>query len=176
MLAFWEHGYETTSVADLCAAMGITPPSLYAAFGDKRRLFLEAVRLYVGDPAVVVQSIERAASAREIAWQMLASAVRTYTGRTTPRGCLLASSTASGSEKEADVRSEVAAVRGRVESALRKRIERDVVEGKLPARTDAAGLAGLTIAVLQGLSVLARDGRSRASLMAVANAAKAAWP
>ncbi len=176
MLAFWQHGYETTSVADLCGAMGVTAPSLYAAFGDKRRLFLEAVRLYAGDPAVIVESIKHASSARAIAFEMLVSAVAAYTGKTTPRGCLLASATASGSDEAADVRAEVATIRRRIETALRKRIERDVVERKLPPGTDAAGLAGLTVAVLQGLSVLARDGRSRSALIAVADAAKAAWP
>src|SRR2546422_11461601 len=43
---FWRHGYEATSVSDLTAAMGINPPSLYAAFGDKEKLFLEAVEPY----------------------------------------------------------------------------------------------------------------------------------
>jgi AcrR family transcriptional regulator len=52
MLLFWRHGYEATSVAELTAAMGITPPSLYAAFGDKQGLFLAAVRRYVGEPPV----------------------------------------------------------------------------------------------------------------------------
>ena len=44
---FWEHGYDGTSVADLTRAMGIGPPSLYAAFGDKRTLFEEVVESYV---------------------------------------------------------------------------------------------------------------------------------
>src|SRR6478609_6768993 len=47
MLLFWEHGYEATSLSQLTSAMGITPPSLYAAFGDKQALFLEAVDRYI---------------------------------------------------------------------------------------------------------------------------------
>src|SRR5438552_2002737 len=43
---FWRHGYEATSVSDLTAAMNINPPSLYAAFGDKEKLFLQAVERY----------------------------------------------------------------------------------------------------------------------------------
>ena len=51
MLVFWQYGYETTSLNDLTAAMGITPPSLYGAFGDKETLFLEAVQRYTFDAA-----------------------------------------------------------------------------------------------------------------------------
>ncbi|HBH67483.1 MAG TPA: TetR/AcrR family transcriptional regulator, partial [Erwinia persicina] len=43
---FWRKGFEPASVAELCAAMEINPPSLYAAFGNKARLFLEAVNYY----------------------------------------------------------------------------------------------------------------------------------
>jgi AcrR family transcriptional regulator len=46
MDVFWEKGYESASLNDLTAAMGINPPSLYAAFGDKERLFLEAMERY----------------------------------------------------------------------------------------------------------------------------------
>jgi AcrR family transcriptional regulator len=41
MHVFWERGYEAASISELTAAMGITPPSLYTAFGDKEHLFLE---------------------------------------------------------------------------------------------------------------------------------------
>src|SRR5436853_5495947 len=50
MRLFWSRGYEATSVSDLVAAMGITPPSLYGAFGDKKRLFMEAVDRYQAGP------------------------------------------------------------------------------------------------------------------------------
>ena len=59
---------------------------------------------------------------------------------------------------------------------LRERIARDVALGQLPPRTDAAALSGLVIAVVQGLSVLARDGAPRDTLAAIAEAALDAWP
>src|SRR3954469_6066803 len=46
MHVFWQRGYEAASIADLTGAMGITPPSLYTAFGDKEQLFLEAFERY----------------------------------------------------------------------------------------------------------------------------------
>jgi AcrR family transcriptional regulator len=50
MHVFWERGYEAASISDLTAAMGITPPSLYTAFGDKEKLFFEAIERYALGP------------------------------------------------------------------------------------------------------------------------------
>ncbi len=176
MLAFWRHGYESTSVAELTAAMGVSAPSLYAAFGDKKRLFLEAMRLYAGDPEATARAIAGAATARDAARDMLLGAAAAYTGEETPRGCLLASATASGSVLSADVQHAVAELRRGIGRCLRERIERDVADGVLASGTDAAALSGLVMAVIQGMSVLARDGVPRASLLATARAALDAWP
>ena len=46
---FWEHGYEGTSYADIMAATGLKKGSLYAAFGDKRSLYLQALGQYDKD-------------------------------------------------------------------------------------------------------------------------------
>lgn len=176
MLVFWRHGYETSSVADLTAAMGITTPSLYTAFGDKKQLFLEAVRLYAGDPAAMGAVVAAAPNAYAAAHDLMHAAARAYTGVTTPRGCLLASATATGSAASADVQRTVADVRRNVQGALRHRIERDVSEQLLPRETDPEGLSGMVMAVMQGLSVMARDGGDRASLLAIVSVALRAWP
>ena len=176
MLAFWRSGYETTSISDLTAAMGVTAPSLYAAFGDKKRLFLEAVRLYAGSSDDLAVSLAAAPTASDAVHRMLIAATEAFTGDATPRGCLLASATASGSDDAADVRAAVAAVRRDIESNIRRRIERDVAAGLLPADTGCAALAALAIALVQGLSVLARDGNDRVKLAGIVNLAMAAWP
>lgn len=176
MLTFWRHGYETTSIADLTTAMGVTAPSLYAAFGDKKRLFLECVRLYAGDSAGMAETIDSAPSAYDAAREMLAGAAVAYTGDATPSGCLLASATASGSAASADVQLAVADIRRGIAATLRVRIERDTAAGRLPMDTDAAALAGLVMAVVQGLSVLARDGTPRPALLAIAEQALRGWP
>ncbi len=176
MLAFWRHGYETTSVAELTAAMGITAPSLYTAFGDKKQLFLQAMRLYAGDPEDMARAICDAPTAYHAARDLMTAAAATYTGEATPRGCLLASATASGSAASADVQEAVADMRRGIESRLRTRIERDVDTGVLPAGTPAAALAGQVLALTQGMSVLARDGATRMSLLAIVEAALRSWP
>lgn len=162
MLTFWRHGYETTSISNLTVAMGVTAPTIYTAFGDKRRLFLEAMNLYAGAPVVLDESISNAPTARDAARLLLMASAEGFTGETTPPGCLLASATASGSAACADVQAEVAEVRRRIESTLRLRIEREVVDSSA-----ADALAGMVMAVIQGMSVLARDGADRKKLMAI---------
>ena len=176
MLAFWRHGYETTSIADLTTAMGVTAPSIYTAFGNKQRLFLEAAQRYAGDPEANARAIDGAPTALAAARALLIGAAITYTGEATPQGCLLASATASGSAASAEVQAVVAGVRQTLRDQLRARIERDVASKLLPPQADAVGLSGLIISVIQGLSVLARDGTPRATLLKIVDAALQSWP
>lgn len=176
MHLFWRHGFEATSISDLTQAMGITPPSLYGAFGDKRRLFLEAIEHYLGGLQAIEQQIASADSATAAARDLLFSAVIGDTGETTPPGCLLASSLVSSSSEADGVRETLAEIRRSIESALRGRIEQDIREGVLPRHTDAEMLAGHVFAVVQGMSTLAKDGADRDKLMKIANAAMASWP
>jgi AcrR family transcriptional regulator len=176
MHVFWRNGYETSSIADLTAAMGITPPSLYTAFGDKKQLFLEAVDRYAGDISALSSVFADAATARDAARNLLHATAVAFTGETTPRGCLLASATASGSAASKDVQEKVAIIREKVAATLRERIDRDVSSGLLPEHTDATALAWMVVALIQGMSTLARDGVVRADLIAMTNAALEGWP
>lgn len=176
MLTFWRHGYETTSIVDLTTAMGITAPSLYTAFGDKKRLFLEAASRYVGDPEAMAQAIDRAPTAYEAARAILTAAATAYTGEATPKGCLLASATASGSAASADVQAAIAEIRRSIDRRIRDRIDQDIARGLLPPKTDTAALAGHVMAVTQGMSALARDGTPRTSLLAIVEVALRGWP
>jgi AcrR family transcriptional regulator len=176
MHLFWHHGFEATSITELTKAMGITPPSLYAAFGDKRRLFLETVDRYLGGVDAVTKGVDDAPTARDAARELLTAAAMGNTGEDTPPGCLLASSIVSGSDSASGIREELAAIRRRIEAALRSRIERDVRNGMMPAGTDADGLAGHVFAVVQGMSTLAKDGADRTKLLRIADGAMMAWP
>ena len=176
MKTFWAHGYETTSISDLSRAMGINAPAIYSAFGDKKQLFLEAMRLYRGDTERQAEAIADAATAREAAAMVLANAIRTFTGKDTPRGCLVGTGLATGSAAAADVRAEGTAMRETLEGLLRQRIERDKTEGLLPPDADAGTLAALVNCTVQGFSTLARDGAPAAKLHAIADRVMQVWP
>jgi AcrR family transcriptional regulator len=176
MRVFWRLGYEAASISELTAAMGITPPSLYTAFGDKRRLFLDAVEYYLTKPGHDLPKILRSAdTAREAIARMLDNASIEQTRKGLPRGCMLMSATIA-SPDEIDVQEATMKLRGTVERALRGRIERGIRDGELPGATDAAALASFYLAVIQGMSSQARDGATRKKLSAIADAAMAAWP
>ena len=176
MLLFWRYGYEATSLSALTAAMGISAPSLYAAFGDKKQLFLQAVNRYLAGPPTPAEMIAAAASAHDAALLLLHGAAIGFTGAYTPAGCLLASAATNCSPAAADVQAALAARRRDIEAALRDRIAKDVAAGELGKDTDADGLAGHVMAAIQGLSSLARDGATRDKLLRVAAVAMQAWP
>ncbi|MGI4764549.1 MAG: TetR/AcrR family transcriptional regulator [Janthinobacterium lividum] len=176
MLVFWRHGYEATSLTDLTKAMGVTPPSIYAAYGDKKGLFLRAVQRYLTQPVSPAEVIAQAPTAREAARLMVEGSALAFTGEATPPGCLLASSAIACSDDAADVREELASLRRGIEACLRDKIAQDVRAGAMAADTDAETLAAYVTAVIQGLSTLARDGAPREKLIRIAQVAMAAWP
>jgi len=176
MLLFWRHGYEATSVNDLTTAMSITPPSLYTAFGDKKQLFLEAVERYLSGPVTSDSIIDEAPTAREAAMGLLNAAAIGFTGESTPSGCLLASSAISCSSAAGDVQKALGKIRLGIEKRLRCRIEQDNARQRPNRTVDAVAMAGYVMAMIQGMSTLARDGATRRKLFSVANAAMQAWP
>jgi AcrR family transcriptional regulator len=176
MMLFWRHGYESTSIGDLTEAMCINTPSLYAAFGDKKRLFLEAVDRYISGPVTFQQIIRSATTARDAARKLLFGAAVGFTGSNTPAGCLLASAAISCSPAARDVQLFIGRIRLQFEAELRAKIQFDIKSAKLPPSTAAGPLAAFSIAVIQGMSTLARDGAKRSKLITVAKSAMAAWP
>ena len=176
MRLFWQHGYEATSVAALTKAMGVTSPSIYAAFGDKRGLFRAAVARYLARPRTPDEVIADASSAREAARGLMEGAAVAFTGEDTPPGSLLASSAIACSPKAADVLDELAEIRRDIERALRDRIVAGLAAGEQPADIDATDMAAYVATVIQGMSTMARDGASRETLLRIARTAMLAWP
>ncbi|MFD7411429.1 TetR/AcrR family transcriptional regulator [Kitasatospora purpeofusca] len=172
---FWERGYEATSVADLTTAMGIRPPSLYAAFGDKSALFGEVVDRYrEGHGAYATRALAEEPTARAGVARMLREAAAMATDPEHPWGCLLISSTVNCTSPE--VTGAVRELRNANVRALESLIRADVAAGHEPAGTDPAALAQFTAAVVQGMSQRARDGATRAELERVAADAMRIWP
>lgn len=176
MRLFWRHGYDATSVSALTEAMGLTPPQLYAAFGDKRRLFEEAVREYVAQGGAFAAAALGRPSAREAIEALLRSAARELTAPGRPAGCLCVLGAVNCAPASAGVEANLRRHRAASEAAIRARIEAGLGTGEVPAGTDAAALARFYTGVFQGMSFQARDGATQSDLEQVAEFAMAAWP
>jgi len=177
MLAFWERGFDAVSIADLTAALKIGPPSLYAAFGDKKTLFHEAVERYADTHGSFAdRAMSEEPTARRAVGRLLIEAAANYTDPRHPHGCLIISGAINCTPESADIEEFLRERRNNNVAALERRIRKDVRAGELPPGTSARGLAVFVGATLQGMSQQARDGASRADLLAVAKAAMRAWP
>jgi len=177
MHVFWERGYEAASIAELTAAMGITAPSLYTAFGDKERLFLEAIERYATGPGGgYPRALEEEPTAYLAIKRCLEEAAEELTRPSHPKGCMMVSATANCSKASAHIQAGLAKRRAANDAGVRCRIERGIQDGELPADLDAQALANFFTTVFRGMSMLAADGASRETLLATAAMALKAWP
>jgi AcrR family transcriptional regulator len=173
MDVFWRKGFEAASLNDLTAAMGINPPSLYAAFGDKERLFLEAVVHYEDTQFALCPYVEEP-TARAAVERLLRHVADEMATPEHP-GCLMVMTMAiSGCSQE--LKDALAQVRAEVGGRFRARIERGIRDGDVPAGTDAGALSDFYGAVFSGMALLARSGATRKSLRATAEQALQVFP
>ena len=174
---FWERGYEGTSLNDLAQAMGIASASIYACFGSKEALFRKVMARYAttsGEPPR--RALREQPTARSAIHAMLRATADQITGPDTPHYCMLILAAPAGAVENHAVREFLADGRRRQLREIRDRLARGVINGDLnvsPAGLDA--IARYYATVVQGLSVQARDGATRAELEAVITCAMAAW-
>ena len=173
---FWRKGYEGSSMADLTQAMGINPPSLYAAYGSKAGLFREAVDRYTEGPAAYIRAALDEPTARAVIERLLHGAIDLLTGEGNPRGCLLVQGALTCGETGEDARQELIERRAAAQSAIRRRFESAKAERDLSANLEPADLARYVSTVLEGMAVEAAGGTSRAQLERVAEITLRALP
>src|ERR1700744_313237 len=176
MTVFWRKGYEGASLADLTDAMGINPPSLYAAFGNKEGLFRAVLERYDARRADLMGQVLSAPDSKTAA-RLFLEGVAEFSADTNgrnPPGCLLVQSGLSCSDQ--DIPEVLAQHRAEKEKALRERFERDRKDGNLPKSASPAVLASYLVAMANGMCVQASAGPSTEDLHAVVKIALAAWP
>jgi AcrR family transcriptional regulator len=175
LMAFWAHGYEATSINDLTRALGIGPPSLYAAFGDKRSLFKEAVEVYYRRFVDYLDPILRESpTAKAGIAAMLMAVADFYTVPDQPRGCLV--NTVAPPAGDEDVAGYMESLRDAVRSRLIDRIQGGALNGELPAGADPSAIGELYWTAILGMSMRSRDGATREELRTTARTMMAAWP
>lgn len=166
---FWKLGYEPASVPELCSAMGVNPPSMYAAFGNKAALFIEAMehyeRSYWEEPGrrfLAEPDLRRAVAG------YFEDAARILLSPETPCGCMVVLAAVNLADSAGEVAQAVRRLRMATKEMFAIRLRQAAGEGQIPPDADIPALAGTLNALLEGLSLQARDGLSRQELSAMA--------
>ena len=167
---FWRRGYEPASISELCSAMGINAPSLYAAFGNKAGLFLEAVAFY--EEKYWLPPSRRFLEEKNFylaVHDFFAEAARILLSPDTPCGCMVVLAAVNISEEETDIIQDLRKRRLETRDMFARKIRQAVDEGQLPADTSPESLACAFNTSLEGMSLQAQSGMSVKEMEAMAS-------
>jgi TetR/AcrR family transcriptional regulator, copper-responsive repressor len=167
---FWKHGYAATSLDDLAAATGMNRPSLYAAFGDKRDIYLKTLERYrQRSRAIGVQILADDPPLRIFLKRFYDSALDIYLGGgEEARGCYSISTTPAQATTDQGVREFLLASIAGTDSYIAKQIDKARQRGEVAAGADPAALAQMATGVMHTIAVRARAGVERKQLQALA--------
>jgi TetR/AcrR family transcriptional regulator, copper-responsive repressor len=171
--AFWKGGYAGTSLDDLAAATGMNRPSLYAAFGDKRDLYLKTLERYQRKSrAKTLELLADDPPLRVFLTRFYDGALDIYrAGGDDARGCYSISTAPAQATVDTAVRAFLQdSIRG-TDAFLADLIEKAQARGEVSAGADPAALAQIATATLHTIAVRSRVGASRKELSALAAAA-----
>jgi len=173
---FWRNGYEGASIADLTGAMGINPPSLYAAFGNKEGLFRKALDRYVQRGTEFWTEAHAQPTARGMVEHLLHGKADFLTTESNPPTCMLDRSAMTCTEADKAMQQELAALRSKFEIALRERFQAARTAGEISPDMQPDDYARYIMTVLEGMSVRAAGGATREELHNIADMTLRTWP
>ena len=171
MLLFWEHGYEGTSMADLTQTMGLSPSSIYAAFGDKHALFSLAVQRYLDTRAQYATRALAKPTLKTVIRALFENTVAHLTTPGQPATCMTlvgATGCSTGAVPAQDLLREI---RQRNEVAMNARFLQAQSRGELQGNVNVDDYTRYVSTVLAGLSIQAANGSSKAELKRTAQMA-----
>jgi TetR/AcrR family transcriptional repressor of nem operon len=171
---FWKRGYKATSVRDLAEAIGISPPSLYSAYGDKRALFVRALERYLDQSMRArIERLEGSLPPKQRVRRFIAEIIERSVNDRERRGCFLINSALEVAPHDRELGAAIAERLGELEGFFHRSITAAQAEGAVPPHRVARDLARLLLGVLLGVRVLARSKPERALLEGVARPALA---
>ncbi len=154
--AFWAKGYEATSVQDLVECMGINRGSLYDTFGDKHKLFLEALDRYGQGSQIRIETLRQPGDPREILTKFMYVFMQKQVSDPARRGCFLTNSAVELSSRDDECAERIRIFFEDMEEGFRDLIARGQQEGIFKSKREAASLASFFVGVLQGIRVVGK--------------------
>ncbi|HBN9495310.1 TPA: TetR/AcrR family transcriptional regulator [Pseudomonas aeruginosa] len=166
MEVFWARGFEAAQLTELMAAMGINPPSFYAAFGSKEALYREALDLYLATVgAGSMRALNEAQGAHEAIEDMLLASMDIALASPSSGGCMVSLGLFNCQAQNVPLRDHMCELRRSTARLIRQRLERGIADGELPKDTDTERLATYFATIIQGISLQAQDGAGRETLL-----------
>jgi TetR/AcrR family transcriptional regulator, copper-responsive repressor len=164
--AFWAAGYSATTLDELSAATHMNRPSLYAAFGDKRALYLKALdRYWQLSYQAMREALAYDRPLDEALMRVYAKALSTYfPANSHPRGCFAIGTATSEAVADPKIRATFAAGLRELDASFESRIRVARDNGEISIKADPAALAKLASATLHTLALRARAGTPRREL------------
>jgi AcrR family transcriptional regulator len=163
---FWRAGYSGTSLDSIAAATGMNPPSLYAAFGNKHALYLEALAHYW--ELSLAATREALAEDRPLGESLMlaydAALSIYFSGKGSARGCFVIGTAVTETLEDAEIRKSVAAGLRAIDADFEARFRTARARGELKGDADPAVLAILASATMHSIAIRARAGTARAEL------------
>lgn len=165
MQVFWHKGYEATSMEDLLEAMDLNRGSLYDTFGDKRQLFLKALRRYcqrvVGENFSL---LDQPGPALPLLRQFIQGMIAGALADPQRRGCLATNSIMELAPHERDIASTLQQALRMGEESFFTLLTRAQTQGELPKGKDPRALARFLTTMMQGTIVMIKSGASAESI------------
>ena len=171
MRLFWERGYEGTSMTDLTKAMKLSPPSIYAAFGDKMALFQAAAKRYAEGPGQYQAKALRERTLKEVIQGLFRNTVEFLNDSRYPSGCMTLTGAMACSVEDQAAKDFLAEIRRQNEAALRARLQQARKSGELPTDVNLDDYARYLSTLLGGLAIQAANGISRAEMKRIGDMA-----
>lgn len=176
---FWRCGFQNASLSELTKATGLSKPSLYGAFGDKKSLYLRALQRYV---AFLSEScgkeLRDEKNSKQAVKAYLTSMSRMLTDPALPGGCFIVTGTADfgGPLLPPDVEDALKQAFSSSEALLTEHLRHAKTIGDLPESADPERLASLLLTLIAGLAVQAKNGAPESKLKDIVQTAMAVWP
>jgi AcrR family transcriptional regulator len=162
---FWEHGYEGVDVDRIAAAVNVTKPALYRAFGDKSTLLLKAVERYAatyGGP--IMAEFKAEPDIHKALTAILEATVNLASGETRG-GCMMVAAALGQSQRVTEIRSFMAKGLTTAAETFAKRFQMEMEAGRI-SRTPSAQVRGRALVdLMKGLQLRAKAGIEREELL-----------
>jgi TetR/AcrR family transcriptional repressor of nem operon len=173
MKAFWSRGYAATSVQDLVRTMGINKGSIYGTYGNKRSLFIKALRLYNNRRKALLAGLEKSSSAISAIRGLFESRIDEIFSDSERLGCFLTNTALELAAHDAEIRDIVAQRQMEIEGFFQRMIERGQADKEISEKLDASSASQSLLASLFGILVLSRSRPERSLLKSIADSAVA---